>query len=120
MTDIEKSPQQPDIHPEARVFVDTSAQFALQVLGYGGSPRVEFGDKWACDIRPDNSTIVIDQKSFGDETYKPAWRMRAFQHEVDAHYAKARLQPESAEWDLAWGKEHDGGSFLKYHGRHCR
>jgi len=112
MTDIEKSPQQPDIHPEARVFVDTSAQFALQVLGYGGSPRVEFGDKWACDIRPDNSTIVIDQKSFGDETYKPAWRMRAFQHEVDAHYAKARLQPESAEWDLAWGKEHDGGSFF--------
>lgn len=112
MTDIEKSPHQPDIHPEARVFVDTSAQFALQVLGYGGSPRVEFGDKWACDIRPDNSTIIVDQKSFGDETYKPAWRMRAFQHEVDAHYAKARLQPESAEWDLAWGKEHDGGDFF--------
>jgi len=112
MTEIERSPQQPDVHPEARAFVDTSAQFALQVLGYGGSPRVVFGDAWQCDIRPDSATIIIDQKSFGDESYKPAWRMRAFQHEVDAHYAKAKLQPESAEWDIVWGKEHPAGELF--------
>lgn len=111
MTNLEKIPRS-DTHPEAAVFVDTSAQFALQVLGYRGSPRIAFGDAWECDIRPDNATIIVDQKSFGDESYKPAWRMRAFQHEVDAHYAKAKLQPESAEWDLAWGKEHPAGTLF--------
>jgi len=109
MSEIQNTLPQPDIHPEAAIFVDTSAQFALQVLGYGGSLKVAFGDAWKCDITPGSEVIIVDQKSFGDKSYKPAWRMRSFQHEVDAHYAKAKLQPESAEWDIAWGKEHPGG-----------
>ena len=110
MSEFDK-PIESHINPipqEAKVFVDTTAQTALEALGYSGYPRVEFGNGWKCDIRPgEQTTVIVDKESFGDETYKPEWRIRAFQHEIDAHYAKSKLQPESAQWHLDWNEEHE-------------
>lgn len=106
MTEQPHNPEHSNIQPEVQDFVAYEAQSLLEALGYSGFPQVVFGNAWQCDIRPDNSTVMVDQRAFGDETYKPAWRGRAFQHEVDAHYAKAKLQPESAQWHTDWAQEH--------------
>jgi uncharacterized protein YegL len=107
MKEVEPTPN----HAEAQAFVDTSAQSALEALGYGGVPNVRFGDGWACDMN--SGDVIVDAASFGDESYKPKWRVLALQHEVEAHASKVHFEPESAEWDRTWSKEHPaGGIFL--------
>lgn len=102
--------QTPESLQAAQNFIEQHANQVLIQLGYQGEPAVHFGDAWAWSTGSQEIHINLD--AFGDESYKPEWRILAFTHEVEAHHAPARREPASTEWDKRWSEEHPGGHFF--------
>lgn len=101
----------PEQLAEAQEFVHTKANRAMTQLGYTGKPDIQFGDVWG--HHKITEEVIVDLNSFGDKSYKPEWRVLAFAHEIQAHHAPARREPESAVWSKRWEKEHPAaGIFL--------
>lgn len=99
--------QNPETRQAAEAFVEEYGNQILTQLGYGGEPDIGFGDGWATNM--ETHQVQVDLGAFGDETYKPEWKVLGFAHELEAHHAPAKREPKSQEWSMRWSKEHPAG-----------
>jgi len=81
----------------------------LNLLGYSGDFVIK-----PADAPPSTSPseIAIPLEALGDESYKPQWRVLALAHEIEAHYAPARREPDVAAKEQVWSQEHPAAEFF--------
>lgn len=99
--------QNPEALIEAEKFVNKYGNLVLTQLGYIGQTEIYFGNGWATNL--ETHAVFVDINAFGDETYKPQWKVLAFAHELEAHHAPAKREPTANDWAIRWGREHPAG-----------